>query len=255
MRKLYQWLYQQNIDKVKGYVDAPMLLIDDESDNASINTKKDETDPTKTNKLIRDICNLFKNSTYVGFTATPFANIFIDPDSVDSMRQADLFPEDFIYSLPTPSSYIGAKRLFSKDGDCYENLKFISDIEEPDYSSEEYRSMLNDDIESLNRGTFYFQHKKEWDGILPDSLREAVLSFFIGNVIRDLRGDTSSPRSMLVNMTRFVKVQNVIRDYIEKIYNEVVRTITYDFSDVFTKNVELPLYKCIFRRIPVQHFR
>ena len=214
LKKLFNWLYQQNIDKVKGYVDAPMLLIDDEADNASVNTKKDETDPTKTNKLIRDICNLFKNSTYVGFTATPFANIFIDPDSVDSMQHADLFPEDFIYSLPTPSSYIGAKRLFFNDGDCYDNLRFIADIEEPDYSSEEYKDLVNNEIESLNSGTFYFQHKKEWNGILPNSLRESVLSFFIGNVIRDLRGDISSPRSMLVNMSRFVKVQNFIRDYI-----------------------------------------
>lgn len=247
LKKLFNWLYQQNIDKVKGYVDAPMLLIDDEADNASVNTKKDETDPTKTNKLIRDICNLFKNSTYVGFTATPFANIFIDPDSVDSMQHADLFPEDFIYSLPTPSSYIGAKRLFFNDGDCYDNLRFIADIEEPDYSSEEYKDLVNNEIESLNSGTFYFQHKKEWNGILPNSLRESVLSFFIGNVIRDLRGDISSPRSMLVNMSRFVKVQNVIRDYIETIYNEVIRTVTYDFSDILSKNTELPLYKELFK--------
>lgn len=246
LKKLFNWLYQQNIDKVKGYVDAPMLLIDDEADNASVNTKKDEIDPTKTNKFIRDICNLFKNSTYVGFTATPFANIFIDPDSVDSMQHADLFPEDFIYSLPTPSSYIGAKRLFFSDGDYYDNLRFIADIEEPDYSSEEYRDLINNEIESLNSGTFYFQHKKEWNGILPNSLRESVLSFFIGNVIRDLRGDIFSPRSMLVNMSRFVKVQNVIRDYIETIYNEVIRTITYDFDDILAKNTELPLYKELF---------
>lgn len=87
-----------------------MLVIDDEADNASVNTKKDETDPTKTNKLIRQICTLFKDTTYVGFTATPFANVFIDPDSVDSMKNADLFPEHFIYALEAPSNYVGAQR-------------------------------------------------------------------------------------------------------------------------------------------------
>lgn len=242
LTKLYNWLKEQNLDTVKGYVDAPMLLIDDEADNASVNTKKDETDPTKTNKYIRNICNLFKNSTYVGFTATPFANIFIDPDSVDTMKQADLFPEDFIYTLPTPSNYIGAKRLFYPDGDCYSNLRFIADIDEPDYTSEEYKDLVANDVEALNNGPFYFLHKKEWDGILPDSLRESVLCFFIANVIRDLRGDISAPRSMLINMTRFVKVQRVIRDHVEAIYTSVLNGIRYDFSNTQSKNAKIPLY-------------
>lgn len=242
LTKLYNWLKDQNLDTVKGYVDAPMLLIDDEADNASVNTKKDETDPTKTNKIIRDICNLFKNSTYVGFTATPFANIFIDPDSVDSMKQADLFPDNFIYALPTPSSYIGARRLFYPEGDCYKNLRFIADIEEPDYSSEEYKDTSKNDIDSLNHGTFYHLHKKEWDGILPDSLRVAVLSFFIANTIRDLRGDISAPRSMLVNMSKYVNVQRVIKEHVEDIYNSVLNSITYDFDECQSKNNTHPLY-------------
>lgn len=242
LTKLYNWLKEQNLDTVKGYVDAPMLLIDDEADNASVNTKIDETDPTKTNKYIRNICNLFKTSTYVGFTATPFANIFIDPDSIDSMKQADLFPEDFIYSLPTPSNYIGAKRLFYSNGDCYSNLRFIADIDEPDYTSEEYKEMIKNDIESLNSGPFYFLHKKEWDGILPDSLRESILCFFIANTIRDLRGHASAPRSMLINMSRFVKVQRVIKDHVESIYTSVLHSVKYDFNADQSKNTQIPLY-------------
>ena len=243
LHKLYKWIEEQNMDVVKGYVDAPMLLIDDEADNASVNTKLDETDPTKTNKIIRNICNLFKNSTYVGFTATPFANIFIDPESVDSMKQADLFPENFIYSLPTPSTYIGAKKIFYPDGDYYSNLRFISDIVEPDYSSEEYKEMVNEDVDTLNSGTFYYLHKKEWDGIFPDSLREATLCFFIANTMRDLRGDISAPRSMLINMSRFVKVQRVICDHIVDIYNSVLSVLKYDFSEKDSENVNIPLYK------------
>ena len=84
-----------------------MLLIDDEADNASVNTRKDETDPTRTNKIIRQICTLFQNSTYVGFTATPFANVFIDPDSIDSMKNADLFPQHFIYARQKSSMRMG----------------------------------------------------------------------------------------------------------------------------------------------------
>ena len=186
---------------------------------------------------------MFKNSTYVGFTATPFANIFIDPESVDSMKQADLFPENFIYSLPTPSTYIGAKKIFYPDGDYYSNLRFISDIVEPDYSSEEYKEMVNEDVDTLNSGTFYYLHKKEWDGIFPDSLREATLCFFIANTMRDLRGDISAPRSMLINMSRFVKVQRVICDHIVDIYNSVLSVLKYDFSEKDSENVNIPLYK------------
>ncbi|MFV0545152.1 MAG: Z1 domain-containing protein [Bacteroides sp.] len=253
LNKLYTWIKEQNLDAVKGYVDAPMLLIDDEADNASVNTKQDETAPTRTNKIIRDICNLFKNATYVGFTATPFANIFIDPNSVDSMKQADLFPENFIYSLPTPSTYIGAKRLFYPEGDCYDNLRFIADIDEPDYTDEAYKEMVENDIETLNQGTFYYLHKKEWEGILPDSLRESVLCFLIANIIRDLRGDISSPRSMLVNMSRFIKVQRVISEHIQQLYSSVLNTVKYDFSDKQGKNISNSLF-VEFKRIWEKHF-
>ena len=243
LTKLYRWLKEQNIDPVLGYVNNPMLLIDDEADNASVNTNSAEVDPTKTNKIIRDICGLFKNATYVGFTATPFANVFIDPDSVDKMKQADLFPEHFIYALPTPSTYIGAEKIFYEDGEHYKNLRFISDIEEPDYASDEYRDMVRNDIETLNSGPFYYRHKKEWHGTLPESLRTSILCFFIANVIRDLRGQRSAPRSMLINMSRFIRVQNIIRDEVEAIWNSFVNTIRFDFNDKRSHNTNLPLYK------------
>ena len=242
LRKLHDWLEEQNIDPITGYIDVPMLLIDDEADNASVNTKKDETDPTQTNKLIRQICHLFKNSTYVGFTATPFANIFIDPESVDSMKHADLFPKDFIYALQSPSNYVGASKIFYSDGMYHQNLRYITDIEEPDYTSDEYKEDSKFDIEKLNAGPFYYRHKKEWDGILPASLRESVLCFFITNVIRDLRGQKSAPRSMLVNMSRFVKVQVKITAHIEKIYNETYNNIRFSFSEDNGENTNLPLY-------------
>ena len=243
LRKLYKWLEEQNVDPTTGYVDVPMLLIDDEADNASVNTRKDETDPTQTNKLIRQICHLFKNSTYVGFTATPFANVFIDPDSIDSMKHADLFPKDFIYALESLSNYVGASKIFNQDGIYHKNLRYITDIEEPDYTSEEYKEDTKYDIDKLNSGPFYYRHKKEWDGILPDSLRESVLCFFLANAIRDLRGQKSAPRSMLVNMSRFVKVQQRITAYIERLYNDTFDTIRFSFSEDAGANQDLPLYK------------
>ena len=242
LQRLYNWLREQNIDPVKGYVDVPMLLIDDEADNASVNTRKDETDPTRTNKLIRQICNLFMNSTYVGFTATPFANVFIDPDSVDAMQHADLFPEHFIYTLEAPSNYVGADKIFYPEGDFYHNLRYITDIIEPDYASEEYKDLVQNNSEHLNSGTFYYKHKKEWDGILPESLRESILCFCLANVIRDLRGQRKEPRSMLINMSRFIHVQKVITVHVEEWFEEVFNDIRINFNEDASKNYHLPLY-------------
>ena len=242
LTKLHDWLRDQNMDVVTQSINHPMLLIDDEADNASVNTKKDDTDPTKTNAIIRKICNLFQTANYVGFTATPFANVFIDPDSVDSMKNADLFPEHFIYTLPTPSTYIGADKIFYEDKEYYKNLRFITDIEEPDYTSDEYRETVKENIQELNEGPFYYLHKKEWDGILPDSLEESIYSFYLANVIRDLRGQISKPRSMLINMSRFIKVQRVIEEHVKKIQENFINTVLYNFDDDNHKNQHLALY-------------
>lgn len=243
LQKLYRWLQDQNLDPVKGYIDIPMLLIDDEADNASVNTKKDETDPTKTNKLIRQICTLFKNTTYVGFTATPFANVFIDPESVDSMKNADLFPEHFIYALEAPSNYVGAQKIFYTEGPYFRNLRYITDIDEPDYTSEEYLDMVDNDIDSLNSGGFYYRHKKEWNGELPKSLEDAILCFYIANAVRDLRGQHSAPRSMMINMSRFIKVQRVITEHVEEIHERVFDDIRFNFSETNSENKEFPIYQ------------
>ena len=253
LQRLFNWLREQNIDPVKGYVDVPMLLIDDEADNASVNTRKDETDPTRTNRLIRQICNLFMNSTYVGFTATPFANVFIDPDSVDAMQHADLFPEHFIYALEAPSNYVGADKIFYPEGTFYHNLRYITDITEPDYASEEYKDLVQNNLEVLNSGTFYYKHKKEWDGILPDSLRESILCFCLANVVRDLRGQSKEPRSMLVNMSRFIHVQKVITRHVAEWFEEVFNDIRVNFNEDTRKNHHLPLYS-EFQSLWEKHF-
>lgn len=253
LERLFNWLKDQNIDPVKGYVDVPMLLIDDEADNASVNTRKDETDPTRTNKLIRQVCNLFMNATYVGFTATPFANVFIDPDSVNDMQHADLFPEHFIYALEAPSNYVGADKIFYPEGQYFRNLRFITDITEYDYSSEEYRDLCRLNPELLNTGPFYYKHKKEWDGILPDSLREAIICFCLANAIRDARGQGKEPRSMLVNMSRFIHVQKVITEQVSKWFEDIYSDVRINFHDDPRKNQKLPLYNEL-RTIWDKHF-
>lgn len=240
LNKLYTWLHELNMDFMDKKIHYPMLMIDDESDNASINTNKEEEDPTKTNEIIRKLVHVFTKTSYVGFTATPYANVFINPDTTDDeMLKDDLFPKNFIYVLKPPSNYIGASQIFSKEGKYRNALNWIQDIEEPD----DYQESLD-----FNRNNiFHFRHRKEWNGDLPDSLIDSVYTFLLANVIRDLRGDSSEPRTMMVNMSRFTKVQGHIKDEIEIIYNDAYNDIKIDFSDREEENKNLPLYKDLQR--------
>ncbi len=179
------WLRGNNADAA-GQIHEPLLLIDDEADNASVNTADPDNTPTAINDSIRGLISLFSRVAYVGFTATPFANIFIDPDTADEMRGQDLFPRDFIYALEPPTNYLGPARLF---GDEIVN-GLICPIKDAD-----------DYFPRGHKGTLAV-------AILPQSLRDAVDQFVLANVIRDLRGEGLTHRSMLINVSRFTAVQD-----------------------------------------------
>lgn len=113
LEHLERWLTEFNAGAA-GFIDAPVLVIDDEADSASVNTRAATEDPTAINTRIRALLRLFTHSSYIGFTATPFANVFIDPDNRDEMLGSDLFPRDFIYSLEAPTNYVGPQAVFGE---------------------------------------------------------------------------------------------------------------------------------------------
>lgn len=227
LKKLYSSLKNINTTRQYQKIDVPMLLIDDEADNASINTNKAENDPTKINRHIRSILSLFTKSSYVGFTATPFANVFINYDSEDAMLKDDLFPRDFIYSLRAPSNYCGPRKYFFEDNN---NVRLIRDGDET---------------------IFPMKHKKEWcDDKLFDSVYNAINTFFIANTIRDIRdknSGTRTHRSMLINMTRFTKVQLVIKNIVDEYYvrmkNAIKQTHKLDSKYALTNELIASLKK------------
>ena len=203
LEKLESWLRLYNANPVTKQIDLPMLMIDDEADNASVNTK-DNDDPTAINKNIRKILKLFSKASYVGFTATPYANIFIDPDSTQEMLDDDLFPRDFIYALEAPTNYIGASRIFPKDGKYHYMIKDNSDCE----------------------SYVPIKHKKDYiPGSIPYSLSQAVASFMLANAIRDLRGQTKKHRTMMINISIYIDVQKRIADQLDRYVREMQREI------------------------------
>lgn len=213
LNNLQTWL-----TKDEDVLNLPMLLIDDEADNASVNTNSDELNPTAINEAINKILRSFKQATYLGITATPFANIFINPDIADDGAAKDLFPRHFLTLLPAPSNYIGADKIFGNGNeDEWENRM-----------DGQYTSSLipirNDEQEYF----FIFKHKKELANELsdlPPSMYEAIQYFILITAICDCRFDSKEHRSMMVNVSRFTDVQNVtaalIEEYVEQLRSDI----------------------------------
>lgn len=211
LNRLADWLRGRNADR-SGRIPLPLLLIDDEADNASINTRKDPSEATAINAAIRDLLRLFERSSYVGFTATPFANIFVDPDTTDEMLGNDVFPSDFIHVLKAPDNYVGMEQVFGRPAE-----------EDADGREAGSDGMLRP-IEDAEMWMPLDHRKDHIPQDVPPSLRKALEAFLLACAIRDLRGPKGGiHRSMLVNASRFTDVQNRVADAL-KLELEEIRT-------------------------------
>lgn len=218
LNNLRAWLTLKNgVDKPDGgkiVRDIPMLVIDDEADHSSINTKKTsrvgadgtapaDIDPTKINQRIRELLDAFEKSAYVGYTATPFANIFVDPKATHSKFGDDLFPRSFIVSLPPPDNYISVDKVFGRAGD-------------PDSGLEERRALpLTREVDDFDE---FFPPKAKSDFVpddLPGTLKEAVRAFLLACTARHARGHTTKHNSMLIHVARFVEAQGKIAELVK----------------------------------------
>lgn len=200
LENLAGWLQTYNAGP-NGEIDLPLLLIDDEADNASVNTNPEKA--TAINSGIRRLLKLFPRSSYVGFTATPFANVFINPDSTEEMLGDDLFPRDFVYALDPPTNYIGAEKIFGEDAenDC---IREITDAED-----------------NFPRGHKSY-HQVE---TLPASLVGAIHCFLVCNAVMDLRPDMTKHRSMLINVSHYTAVQNQVRELVDDLVRQMQQDI------------------------------
>lgn len=200
-----------------------ILIIDDECDNASVNTKSSATteeqeDPSTINRLIRDIYNNFECASYVGYTATPFANIFINPEKIVGFD--DLFPSDFIHRLKSTNEiYFGIEKVFR------ENRKHIKILNEDEQFFIPAKHKANLEIRQL-----------------PDSLKNAICVFLIANCVRTFRNDKSKHRSMMINVSAYNPVQEQLLELVERYVSTLLDAISqYDKynTERFIKHNEL----------------
>jgi hypothetical protein len=238
LRNLLAWATEMHheIDPVTGrkvVKDVPMLVIDDEADYASIDTGSlkdrvtgEESDPSATNRLIRELLDSFQKTAYVGYTATPFANIYINPDAAHDTYGRDLFPEHFILTLPETSAYSGASKTF---GLIEDEAAGVGQVEPLPTTR-----IIDDFMAWVPDG-----HKKEDlpSAPLPASLVEAVESFVLASAIKRFRKVSTRHNSMLVHVTRFVGVQaevsNQISDLVEALRNEIKYSSPTDMDTRF----------------------
>ena len=170
--------------------------------------------------MIRTLLNLFNQNTFIGYTATPYANIFIPPSWSETLETMvrdvklkvgeDLFPRDFIVNIPPPSNYIGALQVFGFEnndtGEQYEGLDIIR-------SAEDQEPYFPVKLNKIN--------KDELPENVPSSLKKAIKSFILTCAIRRLRGQENKHNSMLIHVALYVKwidrtawlVNEIMRDY------------------------------------------
>lgn len=204
----------------------PLLVIDDESDHASVDTGEqvfnadgtpdEEHQPRAINSLIRKILHSFAKKAYVGYTATPFANIFIHRRGMTLEEGPDLFPQSFIVNLAAPSNYVGPTRVFGVRSPQGRSgaLPLIRIFD--DHSAEDGKS-----------GWMPPKHNKEHKPLcggedrMPASLEAAILAFVLACAVRELRGQGGEHASMLVHVTRFTNVQREVARQVEGFVNRL----------------------------------
>lgn len=209
LANLREWLLSVSLAGPDGKIDShTLLVIDDEADSASVNTRKRDEDPAAVNREIRLLLNQFSRNAFVGYTATPFANIYIDPENNHEEFGEDLHPRSFIETMKAPSNYFGPSRLFGVDTDD-EELPLHRVVDD-------YATWIPD------------KHKRDHIvGELPPSLRRAIRCFILARAARLQRGQAKVHNSMLIHVTRFNDVQRQVRLRVDEELEQLKARIKY----------------------------
>jgi hypothetical protein len=208
LRRFLRWIGDAPPDVRRA---LPVLVIDDEADQASVDTRgsyqsedepldPDYEAPSVINGLIRDILQRFNRKAYIAYTATPFANILIPHDTTDPRVGNDLYPKDFIIDLPKLPGYYGAEEFFGRmDSESGETVGGIDVV----------RQTTDLDIAALQNGEF------------PESLGTALIDFVLAGAARAQRGEPSAPATMLIHTTQLILLQAHLRELVSNRFSEL----------------------------------
>ncbi|WP_159615308.1 Z1 domain-containing protein [Arthrobacter zhaoguopingii] len=193
---------------------TPILIIDDESDQATPNTEAKKEKYSGINNLVRQVWELVETGSYVAYTATPFANIFMDPDD-----GGELYPANFIYPLSRPETYIGARKVFGVSGEFSEDGS--------DDGMGIVRYVPKEEVEIIVPKSPQAQEKtgEYYDPEMVPSLAAAVQWFVIASAVRRFRGHGDFHSSMLVHTAAWkdshFALQAVLQEYVHELRETV----------------------------------
>ena len=214
LRNLKNWLSSAREEILRN---CPVLIIDDEADQASVNTAKPENQPPAINSLIRELRDLFPRCAYVAYTATPFANVLINPDP----ELEDLYPSDFIVDLPKPPKniYLGSEAIFGRDRLDLDD----SDIE---FDGLDMVRHVSDEETGGLKPASQTTAEDFWPE-LTASLKEAIDYFFLATAARRVRGHHDVHSTMLIHTTLSVQVHDrfkkPVKDYVDRLASSIKR--------------------------------
>jgi Z1 domain len=206
----------------------PLLLIDDEADQASVDTGEQRFDedgpdpdyePKRINGQIRRLLSSFSRSAYVAYTATPFANVLIHDAAATEDYGDDIFPRSFIMNLPSPSNYIGPSLLFGINGAGSDTAQEPLDVTR--------------DVDQDGEAWIAVDHKNgfvpRYDGEdrIPPSLEDAILSFVLSCAARAARGQRNVHNSMLVHVSRYKDVHQAVFRQVDEWVADLKRRLKY----------------------------
>ncbi len=198
LRRLLRWLKAAHKEVLST---CPVLLIDDEADQASVNASKFKDKRTTINQRILDILTVLPKAAYIGYTATPFANVFIDP------QPGDIYPRDFIVSLPKPEDYFGAEQIFGRDP------LSLDDPEQIFEGLDMIRLVEDNEIPALTP-----QGRNERYVFVPEitpSLEKALRYFWMATATRTARGGTEKDSTMLIHTSLHIDVHELFQEPVQ----------------------------------------
>lgn len=203
----------------------PTLIVDDECDQASLNTQAYKNSVSRINKQIRGLLDseLLAKVTYLGYTATPYANVLTAESGHDGTQ--DLYPADFIIKLPRPEAYFGVDRLFGDHPDS------VDDTGDSDASGLPMIRIVHPDEQSALKPEIRSK-RDEFEPLLVSSLREALDYFLLCLAVMRLRGLGGKPCCMLVHTTLYATCHNKLRRMIQSDWLMKVRSDLQDRPDV-----------------------
>lgn len=174
----------------------PVLIIDDECDQASVNASGSQFDTTAINGAIRTLLSRLPRVQYIGYTATPFANVLINPRTPKGLLD-DLYPEDFICALPHPHGYSGAETLFGLPA------ADAGDETESETGLDMIREVPEADVPAVRPASA--KGRADFSASIPESLDLALTYFVLGTAARRARGQVREHSSMLVHTTVYTR--------------------------------------------------